>query len=80
MILKSSELTVDKACEKALRKCLAESGMPGIYFTLDEIAPLTTPPLPHIPCRVHGQEGCIKTLFKHPDRQRWKTAVLKRSI
>ena len=38
MILKSSELTIDKACEKALRKCLAESEMPGIYFTLDEIA------------------------------------------
>ncbi len=38
MILKSSELTVDKRCEKTLRKCLAESDMPGIYFTLDEIA------------------------------------------
>ncbi len=38
MILKSSELMVDKACEKSLKKCLAESEMPGIYFTLDEIA------------------------------------------
>jgi len=38
MILKMSELNVDKDCEKALRKCLAESEMPGIYFTLDEIA------------------------------------------
>jgi len=38
MILKISELNVDKACEKSLRKCLAESEMPGIYFTLDEIA------------------------------------------
>ena len=38
MILKISELNVDKSCEKALRKCLAESEMPGIYFTLDEIA------------------------------------------
>ena len=38
MILKISELNVNKACEKALRKCLAESEMPGIYFTLDEIA------------------------------------------
>ena len=38
MILKTPELNVDKACEKSLRKCLAESEMPGIYFTLDEIA------------------------------------------
>ena len=38
MMLKTSELNVNKACEKALRKCLAESEMPGIYFTLDEIA------------------------------------------
>jgi len=38
MILKSSELTIDKACEKDLKKCLAESEMPGMYFTLDEIA------------------------------------------
>jgi tRNA (guanine26-N2/guanine27-N2)-dimethyltransferase len=38
MILKTSELNVNKACEKALKKCLAESEMPGIYFTLDEIA------------------------------------------
>jgi tRNA (guanine26-N2/guanine27-N2)-dimethyltransferase len=38
MILKISELNVDKSCEKALGKCLAESEMPGIYFTLDEIA------------------------------------------
>ncbi len=33
-----SELNVDKSCEKSLRKCLLESEMPGIYFTLDEIA------------------------------------------
>ncbi len=38
MILKITELNVDKGCEKALEKCLAESEMPGIYFTLDEIA------------------------------------------
>ena len=38
MILKMSELNVDKSCEKALKKCVAESNMPGIYFTLDEIA------------------------------------------
>ena len=38
MILEIPELTVDKVCEKTLQKCLAESEMPGIYFTLDEIA------------------------------------------
>ena len=38
MILKISELNVDKGCEKSLKKCLEESEMPGIYFTLDEIA------------------------------------------
>ncbi len=38
MILKIPELSVDKGCEKTLQKCLAESEMPGIYFTLDEIA------------------------------------------
>ncbi|MDH3678207.1 MAG: tRNA (guanine-N1)-methyltransferase [Nitrosopumilus sp.] len=38
MISKISELNVDKTCEKSLRKCLAESDMPGLYFTLDEIA------------------------------------------
>lgn len=38
MILKITELNVDKGCEKILKKCLSESEMPGIYFTLDEIA------------------------------------------
>ena len=38
MILKIPELTVNKVCEKDLRKCLVESEMPGMYFTLDEIA------------------------------------------
>jgi len=38
MISTIPELTVDKKCEKTLQKCLAESDMPGIYFTLDEIA------------------------------------------
>ena len=33
-----SELHVDKNCEKALKKCLSESNMPPVYFTLDEIA------------------------------------------
>jgi tRNA (guanine26-N2/guanine27-N2)-dimethyltransferase len=38
MILKLPELTVSKICEKNLQKCLTEAEMPGIYFTLDEIA------------------------------------------
>jgi len=38
MILKIPEVTVDKICKKDLQKCLEESEMPGIYFTLDEIA------------------------------------------
>ena len=38
MILKLPELTVGKVCEKTLQKCLEETEMPGIYFTLDEIA------------------------------------------
>ncbi len=38
MILEIPNLQVDKVCEKILHKCLAESEMPGTYFTLDEIA------------------------------------------
>jgi len=38
MILEIPELSVDKVCEKTLQKCLGESEMNGIYFTLDEIA------------------------------------------
>ena len=38
MILQSSKLKVNKNCEKNLKKCLSESEMSGIYFTLDEIA------------------------------------------
>ncbi len=38
MISEISGLNVNKICEKDLRKCLSESEMPGIYFTLDEIA------------------------------------------
>lgn len=38
MILEIPEVTVNKTCEKDLQKCLAESEMQGIYFTLDEIA------------------------------------------
>ena len=38
MLSEIPNLEVDKACEKILSKCLAESEMPGTYFTLDEIA------------------------------------------
>ena len=38
MLLEIQNLEVDKVCEKTLHKCLAESEMPGTYFTLDEIA------------------------------------------
>ena len=38
MILEIPDLKVDKVCEKTLYKCLAESEMPGTYFTIDEIA------------------------------------------
>ncbi len=38
MIHQSSQLTVDKNCEKTLKKCLLESELPVAYFTLDEIA------------------------------------------
>ena len=38
MISNISELKVNKICKKDLTKCLEESEMPGIYFTLDEIA------------------------------------------
>jgi len=38
MISRVPELAVDKKCEKALGKCLLESGMPACYYTLDEIA------------------------------------------
>ena len=34
----ASKYLVDKNCEKIISKCLQESDMPGIYFTLDEIA------------------------------------------
>ena len=38
MISESSNFNIDKKCEKALKKCLSESDMPGTFFTLDEIA------------------------------------------
>jgi len=41
MISKIPEIKVNKICEKDLTKCLEESEMPGIYYTLDEIASKT---------------------------------------
>ena len=38
MLLEVPNFKVNKICEKILQKCLAESEMPGTYFTLDEIA------------------------------------------
>ena len=46
MIEESSNLKIQKSCEKTIHKCLEETGMPGFYFTLDEIAKKikTSPP------------------------------------
>ena len=38
MIGEIVNLEIKKSCEKTLYKCLDEAEMPGIYFTLDEIA------------------------------------------
>jgi len=38
MLLEIPNLKVNKVCEKTIQKCIAESEMPGTYFTLDEIA------------------------------------------
>ncbi len=38
MLSESPNLEINKVCQKILCKCLAESEMPGTYFTLDEIA------------------------------------------
>ena len=38
MINEQEKFLVDKSCEKTLLKCQSEIGMPGTYFTLDEIA------------------------------------------
>jgi len=38
MLENSTQLTVEKKCEKILEKCLLEAEMPATYFTLDEIA------------------------------------------
>ena len=46
MIEESSNLKIQKSCEKTIHKCLDETEMPGVYFTLDEIAKKikTSPP------------------------------------
>ena len=46
MIEESSNLKIQKSCEKTIHKCLEETEMPGFYFTLDEIAKKikTSPP------------------------------------
>ena len=46
MIEESSNLKIQKSCEKTIHKCLEEIEMPGFYFTLDEIAKKikTSPP------------------------------------
>jgi len=38
MLEEQKKFLVDKSCEKTLLKCQTEIGMPGTYFTLDEIA------------------------------------------
>ncbi len=38
MLEEQKKFSVDKSCEKTLEKCQNEIGMPGTYFTLDEIA------------------------------------------
>ena len=48
MLLEIPNLEVDKVCEKTLHKCLAESEMPGTYFTLDEIASRMKSSLPKL--------------------------------
>ena len=38
MIEESSNLKIQKSCEKTIHKCIEETEMTGFYFTLDEIA------------------------------------------
>ena len=38
MIEEMPNLKIKKSCEKTLYKCLEESEMPEMFFTLDEIA------------------------------------------
>jgi tRNA (guanine26-N2/guanine27-N2)-dimethyltransferase len=38
MLEEQKKFSVDKSCEKTLLKCQNEIGMPGTYFTLDEMA------------------------------------------
>ncbi len=46
MLEENSKLETDKICEKILYKCLEESEMPGMYFTIDEVASImkSSPP------------------------------------
>jgi tRNA (guanine26-N2/guanine27-N2)-dimethyltransferase len=41
-----SNFSVDKKCDKIIRKCILESQMPPCYYTLDEIAEMnrSSPP------------------------------------
>ncbi len=41
MITESSNLKIQKSCEKTINKCADETEMPGFYYTLDEIAKKT---------------------------------------
>ena len=41
MIAESSNLKIQKSCEKTINKCADETEMPGFYYTLDEIAKKT---------------------------------------
>ena len=38
MLDEAPSLDVDKKCARLIEKCILESGMPGCYYTLDEIA------------------------------------------
>src|SRR3546814_3658467 len=63
MILQLPELSVGKVCEKTLQKCLVESEMSGIYFTLDEIASKMKASPPKL-------EEAIKNLQKRSEERR----------
>ncbi len=57
MLTQSSRLTVEKTCEKILCKSLAESEMPGTYFTIDEVASMTRSSPPKLEKAVSGLQG-----------------------
>lgn len=54
MTMITSELAVDKNCEKILTKALLESEMPGTYYTSDEIAAKTKSSPPKLDDIVSG--------------------------